>query len=1826
MINIKDEDTKLFEKNGFTKDDVGNTVNHYREIGLSDDDIQKKINIKIGMMRNPENVTPYMQIANNPNISQEEKISQLNALKAQEDEQNSVENLTKQYAQNKINEINQRKEAHPFLYGMNSMFNPVAAANDNFLQELAEKGKTTFAGTLKRGAMGGLTALGDVASVMSGGAALGANAAKLSNASKIARTMGAGGASFASPVATSSINSVINKELTPKEAAMETGKAFVEGAALAPLGFVSHTGVNNAIKGAMAKKISGEIAKEAVEKGYTLEKEALEHLTNKVIEAKSKQALTGALMETPSALAGGAVDTTALATMDYLYNGMQGKNQGTYLDQLKEYAPFMGFSALPIGAKFAMPSVRKVMQSELGQNLLDSINKSDRLSRRTAETRNALGLENSNLDNVNRYQEVDKRLQKVSGNTEKMLSREARKDIEDAGKVTKEEGEMLVDSWKNGNKQETQKERTAKYSQKFKALKQEAERLKQQPNVENQIVPYEQKQDFVNHGKNMAKTSEKVTEGINKPDEIETRVNEVGGRGKNEKLAIDNNGILKENRIGEKPEETQNVDRENGSRNEQGFTTEGKLNNGSSEFKKERENTGETVTEILQGKSDKDRNIHTGNTDNLRLDDLPGKISNTMEENRVSNAKNIKNKNTPELSNKYLNSIWAKTNKAYNKRISKVGAEKYLSYRFNACSKYPEQAQKFYNETFRKIKLMDEASAVKQSMLEQLNKAANKFASKNKFEFKQSEKFYGTNDITSPNNEHIKIVSEYLNNGNVSEKLKNIEVKASDLKDTCPDLKPFIEKVPDIKIKFENLPLGKFGNFNKKNYTITLSKDFSNKKSIRHEAQHAIDYEEIKNNQDNADLQAVTNHCQKVNSDLNNYEEIYKDTINSFWKSYRNKKENENLKNIIDSFGETEKQVINTYLQDYYEPYLHDIMETRARNAEKGVPCEKTLTETIKEFKQSNPTEWEKYTRENEQSGYFYGLSPNVVRFNGRTTRSLPQRSGRIFESEEINFRRTNGTLPEEWNEFLGRNDENDKKRNTKIYGRTPGKFKNIGRFYGLNDLSEAIKEVNERANREGKKSIQDVAKALTRGTGKGQRYSFSAREGNGNDVQRIRGIPGQPIQQEETLRKVRLNSEDRFHVIRDSKATEKYLIDLGVITEEQAKNRLLQQHTAGKGIYYQQFTNHGVDGIILNRDYQGERNSKKGWFGQKIKEGVRDKATVQDIVRNAKLRRVQAENIKEALDYIEQNFAEKIGSEGVKTGYVPVNKHLLANSLWGKTTKEWYKTIEKGEEAIKKAFKNEEQAQGWIELHNRTKTHDYQIPEELFNTLFDGRGENLTEYWDRYHNVIKSTGKLASTIADISNSFFKRRVLGTMSFVLNNRMNQMMIAAKSDSPADYLKSIAQAKSIKDIDLPSEILENSIAEAVEETTKRRTYTGNNNVDNMLNLFGGHVIDTKTLTGWKKLKAETANAVIGLPNKFYNNIADSLLKLNNKFETFERKQIFAQQLDKAKREIVQKTGQKMVSMQEAINYVHEHPEMKETIIRTVEDTLGDYNNFNKFERDFLKRIVPFYSWHRTMARHLLHLAKENPARCAMIFAEFKKLEEEDKDLKDYQKGSFRTPFKDKRSGKRLLINKVGQIPYNTPKEWFSSDSKSGLLSPLIKTPVEAVTGKKNFGTGEITNKRYVMKRAGKDSKGNPTYKYYDTKQKEYINSLPASTRMGYLGKSVFNELYPLASNNMLKGESLLQGGVNFAKTGKFLEPDKLYDADFGGFNHKDTAGYIKNKKGSKKIERYAAMNTSESTKILNRLGLGLQPQQDLNRAEKEALKERTRKYKAKHKKD
>ena len=709
------------------------------------------------------------------------------------------------------------------------------------------------------------------------------------------------------------------------------------------------------------------------------------------------------------------------------------------------------------------------------------------------------------------------------------------------------------------------------------------------------------------------------------------------------------------------------------------------------------------------------------------------------------------------------------------------------------------------------------------------------------------------------------------------------------------------------------------------------------------------------------------------------------------------------------------------------------------------------------------------------------------------------------------------------------------------------------------------------------------------------------------------------------------------------SKHQEQIKIDFDIITQDQATNRLKQQAKDGEGVYFKQGFGKANDKIDLTRNYNESRENKVGHFGEKALEGLGKRGSTKDILVETKKEEIKLQHLKDSVDFIESEFAKPIPASGkVSEGYVAVNRNLLANAVYGNKSTAWYEMMEKGEEAIKKAFKNEKVAKNWIELANRNSKPDYQLPKQVFNKLFDGSGETVAEYWERYgkDHTGKAMLKTAGAILDAFNNSFKRGVLTSASFVFNNRFgNQMMIMAKSN-PVEYIKSFYQATKLRNEDLPAEVIESSLLEAVEGYNARRTYTGWQPLDNFLNLCGGHTIDTSTLKTMKpapdnglhfkvikgktvpkkmvethnakSLGAEALNVCIGLPNKAFNGLCDKLMKFNEAMERYERKQVYSIEMNKIKKDLVKKTGQSMISQEAFLNHIKEHPELEETMVKFIEDTLGDYNNFNKFEKKVLKRIVPFYSWYRTITRHTLTLAKENPARCAMIFLELERLKEKDTDLKEWQKGSIRTGVKDSRSNKELVVNKTAQIPYSTFKEFVDESGKGGL-SPAIKKPMEAVRGKQFFNDSEITSRRYMKHTKGWGEKAKQGY--LDKKTGEFKEgSLPLSPRLNYLGKEVLETIYPIMRSPFIKPEATIQGLGNLITNGEYKEPDKLYDADLGGYN-KDDRFIGKNK-------RYAANDTSTSTKMINRIfGLSLQNKQPLSKAEKEALKE---KYKRQYK--
>ena len=146
----------------------------------------------------------------------------------------------------------------------------------------------------------------------------------------------------------------------------------------------------------------------------------------------------------------------------------------------------------------------------------------------------------------------------------------------------------------------------------------------------------------------------------------------------------------------------------------------------------------------------------------------------------------------------------------------------------------------------------------------------------------------------------------------------------------------------------------------------------------------------------------------------------------------------------------------------------------------------------------------------------------------------------------------------------------------------------------------------------------------------------------------------------------------------------------------------------------------------------------------------------------------------------------------------------------------------------------------------------------------------------------------------------------------------------------------------------------------------------------------------------KVSSAVSNVVVGLPNKAFKKISDGIMTLNERLERFSRKQAYAQSLDQLKKEKVLTTAQSIVSTNEAIKYIDKSPEIAEALFKRIEDTLGDYENFNSFEKRVLKRVIPFYAWQRTILRHTFNIAKNNPTRIALIYKRLLDIQNEDED--------------------------------------------------------------------------------------------------------------------------------------------------------------------------------------------------------------------------------------
>ena len=204
-------------------------------------------------------------------------------------------------------------------------------------------------------------------------------------------------------------------------------------------------------------------------------------------------------------------------------------------------------------------------------------------------------------------------------------------------------------------------------------------------------------------------------------------------------------------------------------------------------------------------------------------------------------------------------------------------------------------------------------------------------------------------------------------------------------------------------------------------------------------------------------------------------------------------------------------------------------------------------------------------------------------------------------------------------------------------------------------------------------------------------------------------------------------------------------------------------------------------------------------------------------------------------------------------------------------------------------------------------------------------------------------------------------------------------------------------------------------------------------------------------------------------------------------------------------------------------------------------LFDYQNLSPFEKTFMKRLIPFYTFTRKNLEVQVKTLATAPGR---IGAEVKALttigdviggqglskEDQDK-LPDWIKQGI--GFLAKKEGEKVTIFGSLQTPFEQPFSAFQPNQLLGSMSPILKVPLEQMTGYSMFygkPLSEVTNAagyRYAPEAVrnfigyqevqweSKDGRKGTMYVSLNPERMNLLNSLPPTSRVISALKQVTN---------------------------------------------------------------------------------------------------------------
>ena len=522
----------------------------------------------------------------------------------------------------------------------------------------------------------------------------------------------------------------------------------------------------------------------------------------------------------------------------------------------------------------------------------------------------------------------------------------------------------------------------------------------------------------------------------------------------------------------------------------------------------------------------------------------------------------------------------------------------------------------------------------------------------------------------------------------------------------------------------------------------------------------------------------------------------------------------------------------------------------------------------------------------------------------------------------------------------------------------------------------------------------------------------------------------------------------------------------------------------------------------------------------------------IEKVVNRLDEQRIKLQNMETFIDDVTKGFAKPL-SNGMKVdkGYVAFNPEAIKKVFFGK--------IDLSELMIDglKAGENIE-----VSLKNALQTCGADLSEEIrgaIKSLQEGR-EGMMQipeyiYKDLVKSVSGSKKSAGGTIFDIGTDAFKKNVLGlNAKWVINNRIGNTIMAALKGTNLLNPANVRRISKLADDLFPTELTGETFHNA--EQVSKMKKTGVKYIDNVLSLADGEsVVDSKILSAFS------------VPGKIVNKVSKAVFDFNQKFEKMDRQTVYLKELDKERKAILKDTGKKMMSDVEMLKYAKNNKELKAKILERVDDVLGDYSTMTPFEKDVLKKIMPFYSWYRTISRHTMTLPKTNPIRASIISKLSAYADDETNERPFFQKHAVKTSGRSKLDNKELLLNYEHSIPYSTFQE--SADNPISGLHPMVNNFVDAVSGVNTYNGMPLQSKGYEKVYGGGTTDLND-------KQAKVIN-LPAKEKYKAFLINSLRDMIP----GVKQTERVIGGSIsNSIKDGKleFKPYDKLWDTDFGGY--------------------------------------------------------------------